>query len=101
MSFDIKNIVFGIIIGISIMLFIGNLDIQTEIELGNNDKEEQNIQISIEEMIDNDNEIIQISVKAKGSVTKDDIDKELAELYTKYDIDPTADNLKIEIEIED
>ena len=98
MSFDIKNIVFGIIIGISIMLFIGNLDIQTEIELGNNDKEEQNIQISIEEIIDN--EIIQISVEAKGSVTKDDIDKELAELYTKYDIDPTADNLKIEIEIE-
>ena len=69
MSFDIKNIVFGIIIGISIMLFNGNLDIQTEIELGNNDKEEQNIQISIEEIIDNDNEIIQISVEAKGSVT--------------------------------
>ena len=65
------------------MLFIGNLDIQTEIELGNNDKEEQNIQISIEEIIDNDNEIIQISVEAKGSVTKDDIDKELAELYNK------------------
>ena len=51
-------------------LFIGNLDIQTEIELGNNDKEEQNIQISIEEIIDNDNEIIQISVEAKGSVTR-------------------------------
>lgn len=101
MSFDLKNIVFGIIIGIIIMLFIGNVDIQTDIVLGNNDKEEKNIQISVDKIIENDNEIVQISIEAEGAVDKKDIDKELEKLYAKYDIDPTSDNLKIEIEIED
>ena len=101
MNFDVKNIIFGIALGVLLMLFIGNVDIETKIELGENNKENQNIQISIEQKIDNNIEMIEISVQAKGSVTKNDIEKELEELYSKYDIDPTADNVKIEIEIEE
>ena len=61
--------------------------------------QEKNIDISIEKIIENDQEVISIIANGSGSVTKEDIDKELKKLYKEKNIDISSDNVKIEIKI--
>ena len=61
--------------------------------------QDKNIDISIEKIIENDQEVISIIANGSGSVTKEDIDKELEKLYKEKNIDISSDNIKLEIQI--
>ena len=61
--------------------------------------QDKNIDISIEKIIENDQEVISIIANGSGSVTKEDIDKELEKLYKEKNIDISSDNIKLEIKI--
>ena len=61
--------------------------------------QDKNIDISIEKIIENDQEVISIIANGSGFVTKEDIDKELEKLYKEKNIDISSDNIKLEIQI--
>ena len=101
MKFDIKNILIGVVIGVLGTMFIGDVDIQTEIQLGEKlDQDDKDIRISIESNIaEGGEEIINVSAIGRGSVTQEDIEAELEKLYLDKDIDISSKNVNIEIKI--
>ena len=96
MKFDLKNILIGVVIGIisttSVFFLIGDVEIETEIQLGEKaNQDNKDIQINIEKTIDeNGEEVINVSAIGRGSVTKKDIEKELEKVFAKKNIDASS-----------
>ena len=96
MKFEIKNILIGVIIGIIsttfVFLLIGNIDIQTDFQFGENlDVDNKDIRISIEKSIDKNNqEVILVDAVGKGTVTMKDIENELEKVFTENNIDASS-----------
>ena len=96
MKFDLKNILIGVVIGIisttSVFFLIGDVEIETEIQLGEKaNQDNKDIQINIERTIDkNGEEVINVSAIGKGSVTKKDIEKELEKVFAEKNIDASS-----------
>ena len=96
MKFDLKNILIGVVIGIisttSVFFLIGDVEIETEIQLGEKaNQDNKNIQINIERTIDkNGEEVINVSAIGRGSVTKKDIEKELEKVFAEKNIDASS-----------
>ena len=116
MKFDLKNILFGVVIGAIgttlVFLLIGDINIQTDFQFGEKLDEsvnfEENIQmnirkeiwtydddrdirISIEKSIDENNqEIIIVDAIGKGSATMEDIENELEKVFTEKNIDASS-----------
>ena len=105
MKFDLKNISIGVVIGIisttSIFFLIGDIDIETEIQLGEKaNQENKNISISIEKNIDdNGEEIVNVVADASGNVTKEEIENQLSKLYAEKNIDISSANINVEINL--
>ena len=106
MTFDLKNILIGVVIGIisttSVFFLIGDVEIETEIQLGETaNQNNQNIQINIERTIDeNGEEVINVSAIGKGSVTIKDIEKELEKVFAEKNIDASS-GIKVNITLDD
>ena len=106
MKLDLKNILIGIAIGIlgttSVILLIGEVDIQTDIQIGEKlDQENKNISISIEKNIDdNGEEIVIVDAIGKGSVTMEDIENELEKVFTEKNIDASS-GIEVNITLDD
>ena len=96
MKFDLKNILIGVVIGIisttSVFFLIGDVEIETEIQLGEKaNQDNKDIQITIEKIIDeNGEEVINVSAIGKGSVTIKDIEKELEKVFAEKNIDASS-----------
>ena len=96
MTFDFKNIFIGVVIGIisttSVFFLIGDVEIETEIQLGEQaNQDNKDLQINIEKTIDeNGEEVINVSAIGRGSVTKKDIEKELEKVFAKKNIDASS-----------
>ena len=96
MKFDQKNILIGVVIGIisttSVFFLIGDVEIETEIQLGEKaNQDNKDIQINIERTIDkNGVEVINVSAIGKGSVTIKDIEKELEKVFAEKNIDASS-----------
>ena len=96
MKFDLKNILIGVVIGIisttSVFFLIGDVEIETEIQLGEKaNQANKDIQITIERTIDeNGEEVINVSAIGSGSVTKKDIEKELEKVFAEKNIDASS-----------
>ena len=96
MKFDLKNILIGVVIGIisttSVFFLIGDVEIETEIQLGEKaNQDNKDIQITIERTIDkNGEEVINVSAIGRGSVTKKDIEKELEIVFAEKNIDASS-----------
>jgi hypothetical protein len=106
MKFDLKNILIGVVIGIisttSVFFLIGDVEIETEIQLGEKaNQDNKDIQITIEKNIDeNGEEIINVSAIGKGSVTKKDIEKELEKVFAEKNIDASS-GIEVNITLDD
>ena len=93
---DLKSIFIGVLIGIicTILAFliIGDVDIRTEIQLGEKTNQiNKDIQIQIEKNIDeHGKEIFYINAIGKGSVTLKDIEKELEKVFAEKNIDASS-----------
>ena len=96
MKFDLKNILIGVVIGIisttSVFFLIGDVEIETEIQLGEKtNQDNKDIQITIEKTIDeNGEEVINVSAIGKGSVSKEDIENELERVFAEQNIDASS-----------
>jgi len=96
MKFDLKNILFGVVIGAigttSVFLLIGDINIQTDFQFGEKlDQNDKDIRISIEKSIDENNqEIIIVEAIGKGSVTMEDIENELERVFAEQNIDASS-----------
>ena len=106
MKFDLKNILIGVVIGIisttSVFFLIGDVEIETEIQLGEKaNQDNKDIQITIEKIIDeNGEEVINVSVIGKGSVTIKDIEKELEKVFAEKNIDASS-GIEVNITLDD
>ena len=106
MKFDLKNILIGVVIGIisttSVFFLIGDVEIETEIQLGEKaNQDNKNIQITIERTIDkNGEEVINVSAIGKGSVTIKDIEKELEKVFAEKNIDASS-GIEVNITLDD
>ena len=96
MKFDLKNILFGVVIGAIgttlVFLLIGDINIQTDFQFGEKlDQNDKDIRISIEKSIDENNqEIIIVDAIGKGSVTMEDIENELERVFAEQNIDASS-----------
>ena len=106
MKFDLKNILIGVVIGIisttSVFFLIGDVEIETEIQLGEKaNQDNKDIQITIEKTIDeNGEEVINVSAIGKGSVTIKDIEKELEKVFAEKNIDASS-GIEVNITLDD
>ena len=106
MKFDLKNILIGVVIGIisttSVFFLIGDVEIETEIQLGEKaTQDNKDIQINIERTIDkNGEEVINVSAIGKGSVTIKDIEKELEKVFAEKNIDASS-GIEVNITLDD
>ena len=106
MKFDLKNILIGVVIGIisttSVFFLIGDVEIETEIQLGEKaNQDNKDIQITIEKNIgENGEEVINVSAIGKGSVTKKDIEKELEKVFAEKNIDASS-GIEVNITLDD
>ena len=106
MKFDLKNILIGVVIGIisttSVFFLIGDIEIETEIQLGEKaNQDNKDIQINIERTIDkNGEEVINVSAIGKGSVTIKDIEKELEKVFAEKNIDASS-GIEVNITLDD
>ena len=105
MKTNYKNIILGIIIGVigtcGVFFIVGDVNVETEIQIGEKlDDDNKNIDISIEKTVDdNGKEIINILANGSGSVTKEEIEQELERLYIEKDIDISSGDVDIKINI--
>ena len=105
MKTNYKNIFLGIIIGVigtcGVFFIVGDVNVETEIQIGEKlDDDNKNIDISIEKTVDdNGKEIINILANGSGSVTKEEIEQKLERLYIEKDIDILSGNVDIKINI--
>ena len=104
MNSNYKNIFLGIIIGVigtcGVFFIVGDVNVETEIQIGEKlDKDNKDIDIRIEKTIDGDEEITSVIATGSGSVTEDDLDKELERLFSGHNIDKYSTNVKIEKKI--
>ena len=105
MKTNYKNIFLGIIIGVigtcGVFFIVGDVNVETEIQIGEKlDDDNKNIDISIEKTVDdNGKEIINILANGSGSVTKEEIEQELKRLYVEKDIDISSGDVDIKINI--
>ncbi len=105
MKTNYKNIFLGIIIGVigtcGVFFIVGDVNVETEIQIGEKlDDDNKNIDISIEKTVDdNGKEIINILANGSGSVTKEEIEQELERLYVEKDIDISSGDVDIKINI--
>ena len=94
--FNLKSILIGALIGIisTVLVFflIGDINMETEIQLGEKSNQiDKVIQINIEKNInESGEEVIHINAIGRGFVTKKDIEKELEKVFVEKNIDASS-----------
>ena len=104
MKIEYKSMILGVLLGLAgcfvILLLLGNIETEFSFTTGNKHKElNKNIDVSIERTVKNEQGHTDITVKAAGDVTEEDIDKELERLFKVYNIDKDASNINIDVKI--
>jgi flagellar biosynthesis/type III secretory pathway M-ring protein FliF/YscJ len=104
MNVDNKSMFLGITIGLVsvlvILFLVGDVETKFSIQMGEDAKSmNKEIDVRIEKTVEDGNEITNITVSGSGSVTKEDLDKELERLFEEHGIDKTDSNIKIEMKI--
>ena len=104
MNIDNKSMFLGIAIGLVsvlvILFLVGDVETKFSIKMGEDAKSmNKEIDVRIEKTVEDGNEITNVTVSGSGSVTKEDLDKELERLFEEHGIDKTDSNINIEMKI--
>ena len=104
MKVDNKSMFLGIAIGLVsvlvILFLVGDVETKFSIQMGEDAKSmNKEIDVRIEKTVEDGNEITNVTVSGSGSVTKEDLDKELERLFEEHGIDKTDSNINIEMKI--
>ena len=103
MKLEFKSMFFGIVLGavsVSVtFLFLG--DVKTDFFLTTeHNKQEKNIEVSIERIIENGEDLTNVIVRGKGDITRKELEEELDRMLKKQGIDKEKTKLNIEMEIQ-
>ena len=75
--------------------------LETEFSFSTGDKkQDKNIEVSIERIIENGEDLTNVVIKGEGDVTKKELEEELDRMLEKQGIDKEKTKLKIEMEIQ-
>tara|TARA_Y100000780_G_scaffold216119_1_gene219139 strand:+ start:398 stop:718 length:321 start_codon:yes stop_codon:yes gene_type:complete len=104
MNVDNKSMFLGIAIGLVsvlvILFLVGDVETKFSIQMGEDAKSmNKEIDVRIEKTVEDGNEITNVTVSGSGSVTKEDLDKELERIFEEHGIDKTDSNINIEMKI--
>ena len=102
MKIETKSFLLGISAGIigvlTFILIIG--DVETEFSFSTGDKkQDKNIEVSIERIIENGEDLTNVVIKGEGDVTRKELEEELDRMLEKQGIDKEKTKLNIEMEI--
>ena len=103
MKIEYKSLFLGLSLGIvgvfSVLYLLGN--VETEFYFATGDKNQnKDIDISIEQTIENGEDLTNVVVKGKGDVTRAELEQELERMLEKQDIDRDKTKLKVEMKIQ-
>ena len=103
MKVETKSMFLGIALGgigvFAILFLIGN--VETEFSLSTGDKkQDKNIEVSIERIIENGEDLTNVVIKGEGDITRKELEEELDRMLEKQGIDKEKTKLNIEMEIQ-
>ena len=94
------GIAIGLVSVLVILFLVGDVETKFSIQMGEDAKSmNKEIDVRIEKTVEDGNEITNVTVSGSGSVTKEDLDKELERLFEEHGIDKTDSNINIEMKI--
>ena len=103
MKLEYKSMFIGIVLGavsVSTIFFLFG-DLEKEFTFTTLDKkQDKNIEVSIERMIENGEDLTNVVIKGEGDVTRKELEEELDRMLEKQGIDKAKTKLKIEMEIQ-
>ena len=103
MKLEYKSMFFGIVLGaVSVsIIFLFSGDVETESFLSTeHNKQEKNIEVSIERTIENGEDLTNVVIKGKGDITREELEEELDRMLEKQGINKEKTKLNIEMEIQ-
>lgn len=103
MKLENKSMFIGIVLGavsVSIIFFLLG-DVETESFLSTeHNKQEKNIEVSIERIIENDEDLTKVVVRGQGDITRKELEEELDRMLEKQGINKNKTKLNVEMKIE-
>lgn len=103
MKLEYKSMFFGIVLGavsVSIIfLFLGDVETESFLPAEHN-KQEKNIEVSIERTIENGEDLTNVVIRGKGDITREELEEELDRMLEKQGINKEKTKLNIEMEIQ-
>ena len=103
MKLEYKSMFFGIVLGavsVSIIfLFLGDVETESFLSTEHN-KQEKNIEVSIERTIENGEDLTNVVIRGKGDITREELEEELDRMLEKQGINKEKTKLNIEMEIQ-
>ena len=103
MKLEYKSMFFGIVLGavsVSIIfLFLGDVETESFLSKEHN-KQEKNIEVSIERTIENGEDLTNVVITGKGDITREELEEELDRMLEKQGINKEKTKLNIEMEIQ-
>ena len=103
MKLEYKSMFIGIVLGavsVSTIFFLFG-DVEKEFTFTTLDKkQDKNIEVSIERMIENGEDLTNVVIKGKGDVSRKELEEELERMLEKKGIDKDKTKLNVEMKIE-
>ena len=103
MKLEYKSMFIGIVLGavsVSTIFFLFG-DVEKEFTFTTLDKkQDKNIEVSIERMIENGEDLTNVVIKGEGDVTRKELEEELDRMLEKQGINKEKTKLNIEMEIQ-
>ncbi len=103
MKLEYKSMFFGIVLGAVsvsvIFLLLGDVETESFLSTEHN-KQEKNIEVSIERTIENGEDLTNVVIRGKGDITREELEEELDRMLEKQGINKEKTKLNIEMEIQ-
>ena len=103
MKIEYKSLFLGISLGIlgvfSVLFIFGNVETELSFSTGDN-KQDKNIEVSIERTIENWEDLTNVVIKGEGDITREELEEELYRMLEKQGIDKEKTKLNIKMEIQ-
>jgi hypothetical protein len=103
MKIEYKSLFLGISLGIvgvfSVLFLFGNVETELSFSTGDN-KQDKNIEVSIERTIENGEDLTNVVIKGEGDITREELEEELYRMLEKQGIDKEKTKLNIKMEIQ-
>ena len=104
MKIEYKSMFLGVALGIvgvfTILFLLGDVETEFSVTTGQNaNKDDNNIDVSLEKTIENGQYLTNIIIKGSGNITKEDLDKELERLFEEHSINKNDSDINVKMKI--